>query len=132
MLHRCTCACCGRWQRTRTGRSAHSAGLIWRCWDAVTWPDFLWDTLRVLGDPLGAYAAYTGKAVPAACSGNATLAGNGEADAVHAGTDTAEVCSTAPIPLIVCSLLTASTIVALICRIWEPGLWRHAMTTLLL
>ena len=41
--------------------------------DAVTWPEFLWDTLRVLGDPLGVHAACSGSPVVAvsapACSG---------------------------------------------------------------
>ena len=57
--------------------------------DAVTWPDFLWDTLRVLGDPLGAYAAYTGAAAPAAHSGTVGVG----ADVAHAGEDAAEVCA---------------------------------------
>jgi hypothetical protein len=38
--------------------------------DGVTWPEFLWDTLRVLGDPLGAHAACSGAHVAPAYSGS--------------------------------------------------------------
>ena len=32
--------------------------------DAVTWPDYLWDFLRMVGDPAGRYAAHLGPEPP--------------------------------------------------------------------
>lgn len=44
--------------RAERARRAPDLALL----DAVTWPEFLWDTLRVLGDPLGVWSAYSGGA----------------------------------------------------------------------
>ena len=43
--------------------------------DAVTWPEFLWDTLRLLSDPLGVWSAYPGAPQPTSGGAGASEVG---------------------------------------------------------